>query len=75
MSTARLLMIISEVLAGVAIISSFLLPKNFDFAFRASSQMSIGIPVRWFVPLFLIVIAGVTSASSLLRMYWSLAHH
>ena len=70
----RLLIIISELLAGVAIISSFLLPKNFDFAFPVSSQMSIGIPVRWLVPLSLLVIAGLTSASSLLRMYWSLAH-
>lgn len=75
MSTARLLMIISEVLAGVALISSFLLPKKLDFAFRVSSQMSIGIPVRWFLPLFLIVIAGLTSAGSLMKMYWSLAHH
>jgi len=74
MPTARLLMIISEVLAGVAIVCSFLLPRNFDFAFRISSQMSIGIPVRWLVPLFLIVTAGVTGAASLLRMYWSLAH-
>ena len=75
MSTARYLMIITEVLAGVALISSFLLPRNFDLGVRISSQMSIGIPVRWFVPLFLIVIAGLTGAGSLMKMYWSLAHH
>ncbi len=75
MSTARFLMIISEVLAGIALISSFLLPKDSDLAFRVSSQMSIGIPVRWFVPLFLIVIAGLTGAGSLIKMYWTLAHH
>ncbi len=74
MSTARLLMVISELLAGVGLISSFLLPKNADIGFRVSSQMGIGIPVRWFVPLFLIVIAGLVGAGSLTKMYWSLAH-
>jgi hypothetical protein len=68
-------MIISEGLAGVATICAFLLPNDFDFGFRVSSQMSIGIPVRWFVPLSLIVLAGVAAAASLLKMYWSLSRH
>jgi hypothetical protein len=75
MTTARYLMIVSEALAGVALISSILLPKNLDLGVRVSSQMGIGIPVRWFVPLFLIVMAGLTGAGSLMKMYWSLAHH
>ena len=42
MSTARLLMIVSEALAGGALICSFVIPKDLDFGFRVSSQMSIG---------------------------------
>lgn len=75
MNLARLLMIASEVLVGVALISQYLLPMSFDVSFRVSADTHIGIPIRWLVPLLLISGAGVFSMTALFKMYWTLAHH
>jgi hypothetical protein len=68
-------MIVGEALAGAAIVSSLMLPKSLDLGFRVSSQLTVGLPARWCVPVLLLVLAGIASASSLLKMCWTLAHH
>jgi hypothetical protein len=70
---ARFLMIASETLVGVALITHIFLPTTFDIAFTVSDR-SIGIPIRWLIPLSLITVAGVFSAAALLKMGWTLAH-
>jgi hypothetical protein len=73
MGAGRLLMVISETLAVVAVLTQFFLPTGMGvslyFAHRA-----IGLPVRWVVPLLLISVAGALSLASLFDMYWRLAH-
>ncbi len=74
MNAARALMLASEILVAVALIARILLPTNLDLGFRVSSETAIGIPIRWFIPLFLISVAGVCSIAALLKMYLALAH-
>jgi hypothetical protein len=74
MATARSLMIASEVLAGLALIVQFLLPVNFDVGFRLSAGASMGIPVRWIVPLLLISGAGLIGTTALLKILWTVTH-
>ena len=73
MATARFLMIASEILVGVALIAHMFLPTTFDVALTVSDK-SIGIPIRWFIPLLLISVAGAFSTASLIKMGWTLAH-
>jgi hypothetical protein len=73
MTTARFLMIASEILVGVALIAHMFLPTTFGVSFHVSDR-SVGIPIRWFVPLLLISVAGILSTAALLRMGWTLAH-
>ena len=75
MSIARALMICSEILVALALLMRILLPSNFDVSFRLSPEITIGIPIRWLVPLMLISGAGVLSTFALLRFFWTLAHH
>jgi hypothetical protein len=70
MNLARLLMIASEVLVGVVLISQYLLPMSFDVSFRVSVDTHVGIPTRWLVPLLLISAAGVFSMTALFKMGW-----
>ena len=56
MTTARFLMIASEMLVGVALIAHMFLPTTFDVALHVSDRI-IGIPIRWFIPLMLISVA------------------
>lgn len=73
MSTALRLMTISEVLVGIALVSRFLLPTGLNVSFTLLwAHTSIGIPIRWFVPLFLITIAGICSGIALTKLGWSL---
>ena len=75
MDTALRLMTISEILVGIALITRFLSPSGVSISFTLLwAHASIGIPVRWFLPLVLIVVAGVFSATALIKMVWSLAH-
>jgi hypothetical protein len=73
MMTARFLMIASEILVGVALIANLFLPTTLGVTFHVSDRY-IGIPVRWFIPLLLISVAGTFSTASLLKMGWTLAH-
>jgi len=73
MTTARFLMFASEALVGVALITHIFLPANFAIAFTVSDR-AVGIPIRWFVPLLLISVAGVFSTAALVKMGWTLAH-
>jgi len=74
MTTARFLMMASEILVGVALIAHVFLPTNFSVAFTVSADRAIGIPIRFFVPLLLISLAGVFSTVALAKMAWTLAH-
>lgn len=73
MTTARFLMITSEILVGAALLAHMLLPTNLGVSLHISDR-SIGIPIRWFIPLLLITMAGALSAAALLKMGWTLAH-
>ncbi|MGZ4732917.1 MAG: hypothetical protein ACXVZH_12315 [Terriglobales bacterium] len=75
MNSARVLMIISETLVTIALLTRILLTSNFDISFRLSAETLIGIPVRWFVPLLLISGAGILSIAALLTFFWTLSHH
>ena len=73
MNVARFLMITSEALAGVGIVSHFLLPTSWEVAYHVSPRLDVGIPIRWFVPLALISLAGAFSIASLWKMCIALA--
>ena len=75
MNMARALMICSETLAGVALVGSIFLPSDFLITFRMSAEATIGIPVRWIVPLLLISGAGILSIAALFVSFSTLAHH
>ena len=75
MDTALRLMTISEILVGIALVARFLLASGINVSFTLlSSQTSIGIPIQWFVPLLLITVAGICSATALIRLVWSMTH-
>jgi hypothetical protein len=71
--TGRALMLVAEILAVVAVAIQFLLPSETAIAITIAHK-SLGLPVRWVVPLLLIAIAGALSFVALLAMYWRLAH-
>ncbi|HVO64387.1 MAG TPA: hypothetical protein VMT53_25935 [Terriglobales bacterium] len=75
MNIARVLMVGSETLVTVALLTRILLPSNLDVSFRLSAEMTIGIPARWFVPLLLIGGAGILSIVALLTFFHTLTHH
>jgi CBS domain containing-hemolysin-like protein len=78
MPTHRFLAIASETLVGVALLAQILLPillpTDIGITFSVSSQRMIAIPIRWFLPLLLISVAGALSAAALLKIYWTLVH-
>jgi len=74
MNIARVLMLVIEMLVIIALLSRILLPSNFDISFRLS-EATIGIPIRWFIPLLLISGAGVVSIAALLTFFYTLGHH
>jgi hypothetical protein len=74
MTTARFLMIASETLAGAALIAQMFLPTNVGVTFTVSTDRVIAIPIRWFVPLLLIIVAGALGAAALIKMGCTLAH-
>jgi hypothetical protein len=73
MGTGRLLMVISETLAVVAVLTQFFLPTGMGISLHLAHR-AIVLPVRWVVPLLLISVAGATSLTALFNMYWRLAH-
>ena len=72
MGTGRVLMLVAETLAIVAVAIQFLLPSEAAIAVTVAHK-SLGLPVRWVVPLLLIATAGALSLVALLAMYWRLA--
>ena len=66
-------MLIAEVLAIVSVGVQFFLPTETAIVVTIG-QGSLGLPVRWVVPLLLIAIAGALSFTALFAMYWGLAH-
>jgi hypothetical protein len=73
MGIGRLLMLVSETLAVVAVASQFFLPAGVSISLTLPHR-TIGLPARWVVPLLLISVAGVLSLTALFNMYWRLAH-
>jgi hypothetical protein len=65
---------ICQLVAGVGLISYFLLPRNMEISFHVSSNLGVGLPLRWCVSVALITIAGLIGIGSLMKMYWSLTH-
>lgn len=74
MTTARLLMIASELLAGTALVVQYFLPPDVGVTFTISADRIIAIPIRWFLPLLLIAFAGTLSLAAIVKMCWALAH-
>ena len=70
--TGRLLMLIAESLAVIAVVVQFLLPTETAIAVTIG-QRSLGLPIRWVVPLLLLAVAGALSLMALVAMYWRLA--
>lgn len=73
MGTGKVLMLISETLAVVAVAVQFFLPTGMGISLHIVHR-AIGLPVRWVVPLLLISVAGALSLTALFNMYWQLAH-
>lgn len=73
MGTGKLLMLVSETLAVVAVATQFFLPVGTGISLHFAHRV-VGLPVRWVVPLVLISIAGALSLTALFNMYWRLAH-
>jgi hypothetical protein len=68
----RALMLIAETLAVISVAVQFLLPTETAIAVHIGHR-SLGLPIRWVVPLLLIAIAGALSLVALVAMYWRLA--
>ena len=73
MGTGRAVMLVAETLAVVAVAIQFLLPTETAIAVTIAHK-SLGLPIRWVVPLLLIAMAGALSLVALCAMYWRLAH-
>jgi hypothetical protein len=74
MDTTLRLMTASEIIVGIALVLSFFLPTGTSISFIVSPHRMIGFPIRWFVPLLLITVAGLCSATALAKMAWSMIH-
>jgi hypothetical protein len=74
MLKAQMLIVICEVVAGIGIVSYFFAPENMAISVRTSSQLSVGLPLRWCLSAGLIATAGLIGIVSLIRAYWTLAH-
>jgi hypothetical protein len=72
MGTGRVLMVIAETLAVAAMAVQFVLPSEMGISITLGHR-SLGLPIRWVVPLLLISIAGGISLTALFSMYWRLA--
>jgi hypothetical protein len=68
----RVLMLVAETLA-VAVAVQFILPFETGITITIG-QRSLGLPIRWVVPLLLISLAGALSVVALCALYWRLAH-
>jgi hypothetical protein len=66
-------MLISETLAVISVAVQFLLPTGTAISVTIGHR-SLGLPIRWVVPLLLIAVAGALSLVALVAMYWRLAH-
>jgi hypothetical protein len=72
MGTGRVLMLIAETLAVISVAVQFLLPTETAIAVTIGHR-SLGLPIRWVVPLLLIEVAGALSLVALVTLYWRLA--
>ena len=72
MGTGRVLMLIAETLAVISVAVQFLLPTETAIAVTIGHR-SLGLPIRWIVPLLLIAVAGALSLVVLVTLYWRLA--
>jgi hypothetical protein len=73
MGTGKLLMLISETLAVVAVAAQFFLPERTGIGLTLAHR-TVALPVRWVVPLLVISVAGVLGLTALFNTYWRLAH-
>ena len=74
MFKAPMMMVICEALAAVGLLSYVLFPRNVDLGLRVSSELTVGLPLRWCVSVALIATAGLIGIGSLVKAYWVLAH-
>jgi len=73
MTTARFLMIARETLVVVALIAQLFLRTNIGVTFHLGDRI-IALPIRWFVPLLLISVAGAFGTVALVNVVWTLTH-
>jgi hypothetical protein len=66
-------MIASETLVGLALIGQLFLRTNIGVTFLLGDRI-IALPIRWFVPLLLISVAGAFSTVALVNLVWTLTH-
>ena len=74
MPTSRILVIVCEAIAALAVLMQFILPNGIDIGFRVSPQAHVGIPLRTVLPLLLIMLAGCLSVIALFRTGLELMH-
>jgi hypothetical protein len=70
----RYLVIACEATVLLAVVGRFLLPSKIDISFAVAPHTHVGIPVRLFVPLLLIALAGAMSAFTLARAVLVMMH-
>ena len=73
MGTGKTLMLVAEILAVTPVAVQFLLPGEVGITLDIGHKV-LGLPIRWFVPLLLISLAGALSMVALFALYWRLAH-
>jgi hypothetical protein len=62
-------MTVNEILVAIALIARFIFPSGYNIIFTLlTAHASIGIPLKWFVPLLLISAAGVCSRTALIKI-------
>ena len=73
MGTGKTLMLVAEILAVTPVAVQFLLPGEVGITLHIGHKV-LGLPIRRFVPLLLISLAGALSMVALFALYWRLAH-
>lgn len=71
MGTGRVLMVIAETLAVVAVVVQFVLPSEMLITLSIGHRL-LGLSIRWVVPLLALSIAGLLSVAALFTIYWQL---
>lgn len=71
MQSIRYFMIAAEVLAGIAILSVFVIPASFRFEASLSPHVSSSMPFAWLISMLLLIGAGLLSGAALVKLYLS----